>query len=160
MSRKVLLNSIKDLIEENSLFDLEKWHSFEIDFSINFERRKEIKELIFENIEKKTLNKNANGLYAIYSLENKLLYVGKGQPIGNRLFDHYSKAQGINYNVKYKNWFNFFNQNCKCKIYCSFIELDLLPDNKVLSDKLRGLIEQVILSENSVEFESFRKQNV
>jgi len=159
MHRNSTLHALKDLLQDQSIFEIGNWHSFEVDFSTDFNNSKQVRKHIFDNIENLLADRNANGLYAIQSPSNQLLYVGKGRPIGKRLYDHYSKVHLHQYNPKYKTWFDFFSSHCNGKVICRVVKLDIVPELKTISDNFREIIEQMIITENDIAFEKYRKLN-
>lgn len=90
-----------------------------------------------------------NGVYLIYNTEGECLYVGKGAPIIERLFDHNNSA----YNESGRNpkeplkYFNFWKtyQNHKLSVY--IIELKTTKENTkptCMGNSIRQAVEEIV----------------
>jgi hypothetical protein len=137
---------ILSLEEFKPKLEIPKWENFELDFSTDFENRKQIIEKIKENLGEKI------GFYSIYN-ENQCLYIGIGRPIWKRIKSHYYSSQGKD---KAKRWLDFFSENKgKLKIYWQ--EFSVSEDKKT-DDKIRAIIENILENIYKPKFEE--KKNV
>ncbi len=150
-----IFNKAIDFLKNNeNILDIDNWKSFQIDFSV-FEKDK-IRKQIINEVEFKLGHKNKSGLYAIKK-GNDILYVGKANILYKRLFDHYRETHLTNYPLKYKKWYDFFNENCKKEITIKIISINICDDSKI-SHPFIEFIEQVVISKyyKYIEFETFR----
>ncbi|MCC5910862.1 MAG: hypothetical protein JJT76_10540 [Clostridiaceae bacterium] len=90
-----------------------------------------------------------NGLYVYESLEKKILYVGKGKPIINRVISHYRESfKPVSGDTKDKRWHRFFKTNSgTVRVYWK--ELEGESERKVVEKML-----DIILNPKFNEFDS------
>lgn len=112
--------------------DVRQWQSFVIDFSVEFDRRREIWAHIQESIPN---HKTTNGIYALFA-GGDCLYIGKGCPIWSRIKSHYNAAHGHDPAPR---WVEFFSQHqTKVNVYW----LDYSPsEERSIDDQLRRNLE-------------------
>lgn len=126
--------------------EITKWKNFKIDFSTDFENRKQVVETIKEELQEK------QGFYSIFN-GKECLYIGIGRPIWKRIKSHYYSSQGKD---KAKKWLDFFSQN-KIQLTIYWHEFSI-SENKKTDDKIRSLIENVLENIYRPKFEE--KKNV
>lgn len=97
---------INQFLRKFDYLPLEKWNSFEIihispkDDTERKERYKYIKNEV----------QNKNGLY-VYKKDGKIIYIGKGKPLYNRLINHYRSCfKEVSGDTKDKIWHRFFKK--------------------------------------------------
>jgi len=91
---------------------------------------------------------NTNGLYAYKDRFGKLLYLGKGSPIKNRVYSHYIETYKQVSGDKSGKWHRFFNKHHgNLTIY--WIELE--------DESIRKFVEHILTEEYKPEFLTFEK---
>ena len=109
----------EELLKQNNLIPLERWNHFSFTHKAKVKGEEENEQIVFL---KRALqingNWNSDGLYA-YKRGSEIIYIGKGQPIFNRLKSHYREAfRAVSGDTKDKRWHRFFSSNTgKLTIY-------------------------------------------
>jgi len=139
---------IEKFLKGNNFLPLNKWNYFEIIHkSIPPDNRE--KKNDFKKIRDQLLAKN--GLY-IYEKNKKIIYVGKGKPMFNRIKNHYILAyQELPGDSKNKIWHKFFSRKTnlgKLKVYWKEQE----------EEKVRQIIEKMLDYILKPKFNSFFKK--
>lgn len=97
---------IKKFLKDNDFLPLSRWNNFKIihrHITPKSQEKKNDFNIIKNHVSKK------NGLY-IYEKNRKIIYVGKGKPLSNRIKNHYISAyQEVLGDTKDKIWHNFFS---------------------------------------------------
>lgn len=132
-------------LKEANCFPIEKWDSFEIIHLApknNLERND-----CYKYIKSKVQNKN--GLY-IYKKDDRIIYIGKGKPLYNRLKNHYqSSFEEVSGDTKDKIWHKFFKKyRGKLKVYWKEQE----------DERIRQIIEKMLDCCLNPEFNNFKEK--
>lgn len=144
----MIRKQLEDFLKNNGFLSLNKWRSFEIEHSgkppANRKEQQEIYRLVKDNV----LNKC--GLY-VYTKNKKILYIGKGKPLFNRIKDHYwlsyKELSGDNKN---KTWHKFFSSHLgRLKVYWKELE----------GEEERIIFEKILIYLLKPEFEIFQRKN-
>ncbi|MBU3918873.1 hypothetical protein KKC63_03140 [Patescibacteria group bacterium] len=108
---------IEKFLENNNFLPMTNWHSLEI---IHRDTAPEDSQKL-DQIEDIVLRKN--GLY-VYEKNGIILYVDKGQPLFNRIRNHYiSSYQEVSGDTNNKRWHRFFSSHQgKLRIYWKEME--------------------------------------
>jgi hypothetical protein len=100
----------ENMLLEHPVFPLENWNSFEVTHggsrvdSIQYE-------IMIEKLQHSSSEKKPEGLYA-YKKDGKLLYIGKGKPLLNRLKSHYRESlKQQKEPTRAKRWYDFFSKH-------------------------------------------------
>jgi hypothetical protein len=116
------LRKLQGILNDPGFFEIVKWPSVPLaDFHI--------------------LDRNAKGLYALANSEFGIVYIGKGNPIFNRLKSHFRATEGKD---NAECWDQFFTNNrFKSGLKAYYYQVDC-TDDTVVSEKYREVLERVL----------------
>jgi predicted GIY-YIG superfamily endonuclease len=141
-----LRENISILLKRNGYLPVAKWETFPLIREKSNDEDVNIISEIKKNV------RNRNGLY-IYKKNRTTLYVGKGNPIANRLISHSVKeSKGLHDGAVHKNqvWYDFFEKHHPPKVTIYWKEVKAKNEQKVLEAMLSYALRP--------EFEHFREQ--
>ena len=146
----VLANSVNYsiLLAQLQISDYTKWKCLEIEHGKNNSNNKTtVRDSIKESIG------DASGIY-LYEKDNRVLYIGKGKSISNRIYSHFRESfEMVSGDTKYNKWHQFFsnkNNIGMLKVYCLVLE----SNNAKESELDRQIIEKILTKVYQPEFES------
>jgi len=136
------------LLEKLQISDYKKWKCFEIEHGKdNSNNKTTVKDNIRRSIG------SVSGIY-LYAKDNRVLYIGKGKPISNRIYSHFRESfEMVSGDTKYNKWHQFFsnkNNIGMLKVYCLVLD----SNNEKESELDRQIIEKIITKVYQPEFES------
>ena len=145
--------SLKNILIENQVFPILKyWNKYETTHFNYKPNRSETKKIIDEM--KNTLG-NKSGLYAYYK-DGRLLYLGKGNPLFNRIRSHFNEAH--NTSNPEDLWFSFFN-NHSGSLVLYWIEIDDENLEKEF-EAVRVAYESILNVLDKPEFENYKQNRI
>ncbi len=137
-------NLFKTFLKKHGFLPLDRWNRFGLEHG---------KEAIFENnIEKiRTRVKKKSGIYA-YKKGEKILYVGKGNPLFDRIKSHNRASfKSVPGDTKWNTWHKFFSHSKnigKVKVYWKEVKIEAE----------RVILEKILAYVLEPKFESFKKK--
>lgn len=140
---------IKRFLKDNGFLPLTKWGTFGV-IHKGVPPKNQEKKADLNSIKNHVSGKN--GLY-IYEKNRKIIYVGKGKPLFNRIKGYYILAyQEVPGDSEYKTWHKFFSSKKnlgKLKIYWKEQE----------EEKVRQIIEKMLDYVLTPTFNSFKEKH-
>lgn len=136
---------IKKFLEDNNFLPLNKWKSFKIVYKVpkGIQEEKDCLKYIKGNV------LDRSGLY-VFEKEKKIIYVGKGNPLFNRIRDHYILSyRELSGDDKYKTYHRFSSSHLGSRLKVYWIEQE--------DEKIRQIIEKMLDYVLEPEFNSFRE---
>ena len=127
------------------------WNNFKIYHGLSVSEKKDF----WRREIKETIGKEINGIY-LYEKGGKVLYIGKGKPICNRVYKHFRESfEKVSGDTKYNRWHQFFsNKNNTGELTVYWIEIN--AGNEENSELDRQIIENIYTRKYNPAFEKFR----
>ena len=128
----------------------EPWNNFKIPHGLSVSEKKDF----WRRKIKETIGKEINGIY-LYEKGGKVLYIGKGKPICNRVYKHFRESfEKVSGDTKYNRWHQFFsNKKNTGELTVYWIEIN--AGNEENSELDRQIIEKIYTKIYKPKFDEF-----
>ena len=133
-----------EFLKKLKISDYQSWDKLKITHGLSSSEKKDsenTKKDFRENAKNK-IGKVVNGVY-LYEKEDRILYIGKGKPICNRVYKHFRESfERVSGDTKYNCWHQFFsNKNNTGELTVYWIEINAGKEKN--SELDRQIIEKI-----------------